>query len=108
MVDVYSITVVGERALVLGYRLLGCTECYEETGENGARRVLSLMKRDDVGIIIASDIIRDSLSQQELEKIESTIKPLVVFVPSSTGAKKPEEEVLREYVKRVLGIDIGV
>ncbi len=108
MVDIYRIAVVGERALVLGYRLLGCTECYEETGEDGAKRIISLLKRDDIGIIIASDTIRDSMSQQDLEKVESTIQPLVVFVPSTAGVKKPEGEVLREYVKRVLGIDIGV
>ncbi|MCI4434338.1 MAG: V-type ATP synthase subunit F [Thermoplasmata archaeon] len=108
MVDVYKIIVVGEKPLVLGYRLLGCTECYEETGEEGARRVISLLKRNDIGMIIASDIIRDSMSQQDIEKIESTIQPLVIFVPSSVSVKKSEEEVLREYVKRVLGIDIGV
>ncbi len=108
MDNVFKIAVIGERALVLGYRLIGCTECYEETGDEGAKRLMSLLRRDDIGIVIASDIIRENMNVQEIEKVESTIRPLVVFVPSSVSVKKTGEEVLREYVKRVLGIDIGV
>ena len=108
MENISKIVVLGERSLVLGYRLIGCTECYEEIGEEGKNRLMSLLKRDDVGIIIVSDTIRDLMNTQEIEKLESTIKPLVVFVPSSVSVKKSEEEVLREYIKRVLGIDMEV
>ncbi|MDP8011243.1 MAG: V-type ATP synthase subunit F [Thermoplasmata archaeon] len=107
MDELYKIVIIGERELVIGYRLLGCTECYIVNDKEGASKLVSLLSRKDIGIIIASDFIRDYLSNSELEKIEFLTRPLVVFVPSQIKTKKGEEEVLKEIVKRVLGIDIG-
>ncbi len=107
MEETYKIVVIGERELVLGYRLIGCSECYIVDEKDCAAKLNSLLSRKDVGIIIASDFIRDHLSNADLEKIEFLTKPLVVFVPSQVKTKKGEEEVLKEIVKRVLGIDIG-
>jgi len=107
MGEAYKIVVIGERELVLGYRLIGCSECYIVDEHDCVQKMNSLLSRKDVGIIIASDFIRDYLSDADLEKIEFLTRPLVVFVPSQMKAKKGEEEVLKEIVKRVLGIDIG-
>lgn len=108
MEETYKIVVIGERELVFGYRLIGCTECYIVEEDDYASKLNQLITRKDVGIIIASDFIRDHLSDADLEKIEFLTRPLVVFVPSQKKSKKKEEEVLKEIVKRVLGIDIGV
>ncbi|MGC8663438.1 MAG: V-type ATP synthase subunit F [Thermoplasmata archaeon] len=107
MDETYKIVVVGERELVIGYRLIGCSECYIVDEKDCASKLVSLLSRKDVGIIIASDFIRDHLSNSDIEKIEFLTRPLVVFVPSQIKIKKGEEEVLKEVVKRVLGIDIG-
>lgn len=107
MEETYKIVVIGERDLVLGYRLIGCNEYYIVDEKESGKKLLSLLDRKDIGIIIASDFIRDHLSNYDLEKIEMLTRPLVVFVPSQIKTSKGSEEVLREIVKRVLGIDIG-
>ncbi|MGC8585087.1 MAG: V-type ATP synthase subunit F [Thermoplasmata archaeon] len=107
--DYYSIVVIGERELVLGYKMIGCDESYNvDTVEEGAKKLRSIFTREDVGLIIASDFIRNGLTDSEIDRIQMSVKPLVVFVPSERMKGKREEEVLREVIKRVLGINLEV
>jgi len=108
MDEVLKIVVVGERELVTGYRLIGVNEWYEVDGKEGAKKIISFLERKDVGIIIASDSIREFLSQSERDRVDLTTKPLVVFVPSPKFTGEKREEAIRDLAKRILGIDVGV
>ncbi len=107
--EFYNIVVIGERELVLGYKMIGCDESYVVENEiEGAKKLMSIFNRNDVGLIIASDFIRNGLNENEIDRIQMSVRPLVVFVPSERMKGKKEEEVLREVIKRVLGIDLEV
>ena len=48
--------VIGEEALTLGFRLAGVSEWYTVQGEEAAKKLGELLKREEVGIIIASEL----------------------------------------------------
>jgi len=101
-----KIAVVGERELVLGYRLLGVEDTFIVSKEDAQKVLLDLFNSGEYGLIIASDGVKRSLSIANREKIESSIVPLVVFMPSLTSQQ--EEESLAALARRVLGVDLKV
>ncbi len=108
MDEILKIIVIGERELVTGYRLIGVNEWFEMNDEEAARKIISFLDRRDVGIIIASESIRQYLSQNERDRVDLTTRPLVVFVPSPKFKGERREEAIRDLAKRILGIDVGV
>jgi len=98
-----NIAVVGERELVIGYRMLGVEDTYIVSKENASKIIQDLINSGKYSLIIISGEIRKMLHQSFVEKLESLLIPLVVFLPST---KEEEEEPLAELAKRILGVDI--
>ena len=98
--------VIGEELLTLGFRLAGISEWYSLEGEQAASKLGELLKRADVGIIIASNAIRKSLDWRLENAIEASSKPIVVFVPSRKGGGEESEMSLRELIRRSIGINL--
>ncbi len=98
-----GIAVIGERELVMGYRLLGIEDTFiVENNEDASNKMDDLFTSKKFKMIIASQFIRDSLSSLLKTKIESSIEPLVIFMPSLAGSI--QEESIASLAKRVLGI----
>lgn len=100
------IAVVGERELVLGYRLLGVQDAFEAGKEEAQKTVMDLFNSDEYALIIVGSQAKSGLSTLTREKLESSITPLVVFMPSLTS--QVEEESLSLLARRVLGVDLKV
>jgi V/A-type H+/Na+-transporting ATPase subunit F len=101
------IAVVGDRELVLGYRLLGVEDATVASRADGQKVLMELFNSNKFGLIVAGDEVRKSLSAAAREKLESSIIPLVVFMPPIDSAA-PQEESLARLARRVLGVDIKV
>ena len=100
-----KIAVVGERELVIGYRLLGIEETFIVSDREQASKTMdSLFSSRKFALIIASQSVRDSLSQVLRSRVEASIDPLVLFMPSLKG--NIQEESIAALAKRVLGISI--
>ncbi len=102
-----KIAVVGDRELVLGYRLLGVEDAFIATKEDAQRTLMDLFNSNNYGLIIVSASVRKILSNAAKEKLESSIIPLVIFMPP-LDAKEAEEESLSRLARRVLGVDLKV
>jgi V/A-type H+/Na+-transporting ATPase subunit F len=102
-----KIAVVGDRELVLGYRLLGVEDAYITTKEDAQKTMMDLFNANDHGLIIAGNDVRKALSSSAREKLESSIIPLVVFMPPVDSAAG-QEESLAILARRVLGVDLKV
>jgi len=102
-----KIAVVGERELVLGYRLLGVEAAFIATRENAQKVLMDLFDSNDYGLIIAGDEVRRALSTAARDKLEASIVPLVVFMPP-IGSAVQQEESLAKLARRVLGVDLRV
>ena len=101
-----KIAVVGENELVLGYRLIGVEDAVTATKEDAQKKVLELFNSGKYGLIIVGSEARKGISPSTMEKLEASIVPLVVFMPSTQSTV--QEESLSRLAKRVLGVDLKV
>jgi len=91
----------------MGYRLLGIDETYiVNTDEEIGRTIQQLMSSKEFGLVIASQSVRKALAVPLRESVESSVSPLVLFMPALEG--NIEEESISSLAKRVLGINIQV
>ena len=102
--EVGNIAVVGERALVLGFRLIGVENSFMAEGKKGAEKLLELYKSKKYSLIMASESIKSDMDRKMLDTVETSTNPLVVFIPIPGGK---EEESVSELAKRILGVDIS-
>jgi V/A-type H+-transporting ATPase subunit F len=102
-----KIAVVGDRELVLGYRLLGVEDASVVGKEDSQKVLMDLFNSNEFGLIVAGDEVRKTISHAAREKLEASIIPLVVFMPPLDSAA-PAEESLSKLARRVLGVDIKV
>jgi len=98
--------VVGEKELVLGYRLLGVEDALPVGRTEAQKTVMELFNSGKYNLIIVGNEARKGLSAATKDKLESSIVPLVVFMPSTEA--EVAEESLSRLAKRVLGVDIKV
>ena len=101
-----KIAVVGERELVLGYRLLGVEDSFIVGPEDSQKVLMDLFNSNNYGLIIVGSGVRKALSVSAREKLESSIIPLVVFMPAL--GSEASEESLSLLARRVLGVDLKV
>ena len=97
---------VGEKELVLGYRLLGVEDALPVGRAEAQKTVMELFNSGKYNLIIVGNEARKGLSAATKDKLESSIVPLVVFMPSTEA--EVAEESLSRLAKRVLGVDIKV
>lgn len=102
-----KIAVVGDRELVLGYRLLGVEDAFIVGKDDAQKTLMDLFNSNNYGLIIVSASVRKALANAAREKLESSIIPLVIFMPS-LDSKETEEESLSLLARRVLGVDLKV
>ncbi len=100
------IAVVGERELVLGYRLLGVQDAFIASKGETQKTVLDLFNAGEYSLIIVGDEARKELSPTTRERLRSSIIPLVVFMPSLTS--DVSEESISSLARRILGVDLKV
>jgi V/A-type H+/Na+-transporting ATPase subunit F len=98
--------VLGERELAIGFRLIGLADVREVTPENSVSEFAKVMSSGEFNLVIASQSIRSRLSDQDRIHADSSLRPLVVFVPTPAG--EFEVESIGALAKRVLGITLAV
>ncbi|PWU79916.1 MAG: hypothetical protein DLM72_14870 [Candidatus Nitrosopolaris wilkensis] len=101
-----KIAVLGERELVMGYRLLGIEDAFigSTDGAEVNKTLQRLMSSNEFALIIASNSVRYALSEGFRESVEASIEPLVLFMPAFEG--NIQEESIASLARRVLGISI--
>jgi V/A-type H+-transporting ATPase subunit F len=98
------IAVIGERELVLGFRLIGMESAYEVNQSNDVETFNRLYRSEKYSLLLASEKIKARLEKKLLDHIEVATTPLVLFIPMPGGH---DEESVGKLAKRILGVDIG-
>ena len=100
------IAVIGDRELVVGYRLIGVEDTFIVSDDplEVRKLVQRLISSNEYTLVIASHTVRDSLSGSFRDSVESSIEPLVLFMPAFEG--NVQEESISSLARRVLGINI--
>jgi vacuolar-type H+-ATPase subunit F/Vma7 len=98
--------VLGERELAIGFRLIGLKDVIEVTPETAQSEFQKAVGSGQFSLVIASQSIRPKLSENQRVAAESSLTPLVVFVPTPTG--EYEVESVSALAKRVLGVSLAI
>jgi V/A-type H+-transporting ATPase subunit F len=101
-----KIAVIGERELALGFKLIGIKDVFMENEKDARSRLTSLIASKEYNLVIVSETIRAGMDQWALSQAETSLKPIVIFipVPGSTASQESVEGL----AKRVLGVDISM
>lgn len=99
-----KIAVIGERELVLGFRLIGMESAFEVNTKNDVETFNRLYHSEQYSLLLASENIKTKLDRKFLDLIEVSTSPLVLFIPMPGGH---DEESVGKLAKRILGVDIG-
>ncbi len=98
--------VLGERELAIGFRLIGLKDVVEVTSENAVSEFQRVLTSGLYNLVIASQSIRPRLTEAQRLHADSTLFPLVVFVPTPNG--EFEVESINSLAKRVLGVTLAM
>jgi len=96
--------VIGERELVLGFRLIGLGNTFLVDPSTTVRTFEEAFDSGRYGLILASQRLQAALPEKVRRRAESSLSPLVVFLPTPGAGEEPES--LAALAKRVLGISL--
>ena len=96
-----KIFTVGSKSFVTSFQLAGIPGVISQTPEMALDEIKKLTDDSDVGLVLVSDDITESISD-ELTDLR-TKKSTLVFALPSTGSKKTEIDY-RKMLKKILGV----
>lgn len=94
-----EIAVIGSEEFTLGFRLTGIKKTFES--ENFEQKIEDLLKRTDIGILVAEEQDIQASSKKTRQKIEESVEPVVIGL-----SEDAESERLQEKIKKAIGADI--
>ena len=98
--------VLGERELAIGFRLVGMKQVVEVTDATASAEFQRVVSSGQHSLVIASQMVKKHLTEAQRLQAESSLRPLVVFVPSPSG--EYEVESIDALAKRVLGVTLSI
>ena len=101
----FSLTILTNKATASGFRLAGVEVVEAETPEAARRELIELFNDQRMGIIGVDENLADCIDPALQAKIDRLYRPVVVILPSTTGAVGLESK--RLYLERLLKSAIG-
>lgn len=96
--------VIGERELVMGFRLIGIDATVLVDDKNAAKEFQRVFESGEHSLVLASRKIQNLLPESLRRAAEHSIDPLVVFLPTPGAGEEPES--IGALTKRVLGVSL--
>ena len=103
-----KIAVIGDRDTVTGFRLVGVTECAIPKSPEETRSFLYQYFRDpSMGLIMITEPVAAEVEDTIVELSQSPV-PVILLVPDRNGTTGAYETVLKELIRRAVGIEINI
>ena len=103
-----KIAVIGDRDTVTGFRLVGVNECGIPNTPEETRNFLYQYFRDPaMGLIIITEPLAAEVDELIVELSLSPV-PGILLVPDRDGSTGAYEVVLKELIRRAVGIEINI
>lgn len=104
-----KISVVGDSDTVTGFRLAGVKEAFSVSDANSTREtVRELMAKEDISIIIIAERKAEEIREDLVRLTEGRRFPLIVEIPDKQGRMEGKVDLIKELVRKAVGIDIKV
>ncbi len=95
------LAVVGDQRFVLGFQLAGIAKAFSLDEENPDHTMKELVSNREIGLILIDEKSVSRLSDDMLEKITGSIRPIVLTI----GEHSSNEE-MRQLIQRSIGVDL--
>ncbi len=103
-----KIVVIGDRDTVTGFQMVGVKECSIPSSPEETVNSLTKYFRDpDTGLILITEPLAKTVEDTILELSEAPV-PVVLLIPDRDGTTGAYDEVLRELIRKAVGIEINV
>jgi len=103
-----KIAIIGDRDTVTGFRLVGVSECATPKSPEETRELLLDFFRDpSMGLIIITEALASQVEDTIVELSQSPV-PVILLVPDRNGSTGAYETVLKELIRRAVGIEIKI
>ncbi|MFA6531023.1 MAG: V-type ATP synthase subunit F [Candidatus Micrarchaeia archaeon] len=101
-----KIMVLGDAALVHGFRLTGLEDCILTTNEKFQKDLEDYLAKPEFGVIVVNEIMLGNIDWRLKKKLDMLAYPVIVPMPDISG-KSSEGDEIRGLIKRALGFDLG-
>ena len=103
-----KIAVIGDRDTVTGFRLVGVNECVIPNSPEETRNYLYQYFRDpSMGLIMITEPLASEVDDTIVELSQSPV-PVILLVPDRDGTTGAYEAVLKELIRRAVGIELNI
>ena len=103
-----KIAVIGDRDTVTGFRLVGVSDCASPDSPSETRELLLDYFRDpNMGLIIITEPLAEQVEDTIVELSQSPV-PVILLIPDRNGTIGAYESVLKELIRRAVGIEINI
>ncbi|MHA2027214.1 MAG: V-type ATP synthase subunit F [Candidatus Thorarchaeota archaeon] len=103
-----KIAVIGDRDTVTGFRLVGVSECTVPDSPEETRKSLYHYFRDPtMGLVMITEPLAAEVEDTIVELSQSPV-PVILLIPDRDGTTGAYEAVLKELIRRAVGIEIKI
>lgn len=103
-----KIAVIGDRDTVTGFRLVGVSECSVPKSPEETRESLYRYFRDiTMGLVMITEPLAAEVEDTLVELSQSPV-PVILLIPDRDGTTGAYETVLKELIRRAVGIEINI
>ncbi|MHA1862849.1 MAG: V-type ATP synthase subunit F [Candidatus Thorarchaeota archaeon] len=103
-----KIAVIGDIDTVTGFRLVGVSECATPKSPDETRELLYSFFRDpNMGLIIITEPLAEEVEDTVVELSQSPV-PVILLISDRTGSTGTYEAILKELIRRAVGIEINI
>lgn len=103
-----KIAVIGDRDTVTGFRMVGVSEsAVPKSPEETRQALLGFFRDPQMGLIIITEPLAAEVEDTILELSESPV-PVILLIPDRQGATGAYETVLKELIRRAVGIEVKI
>ena len=103
-----KIAVIGDRDTVTGFRLVGVSETAISKSADETRDLLYSFFRDpNMGLVIITEPLAAEVEDTIVELSQSPV-PVILLISDRTGSTGTYETVLKELIRRAVGIEINI
>ncbi len=101
-----KIAVIGDRDTVTGFQMVGVSEVsVPKDPEETQRALLDYFRNPQMGLIIITEPLAMKVEDTILELSEAPV-PVILLIPDRLGSTGAYESVLKELIRRAVGIEI--
>lgn len=103
-----KITVIGDRDTVIGFRMVGVSEgSVPKSPEETRKKLLEYFRDPRMGLILITERLASGVEDTIIELSQAPV-PVILLIPDRLGSTGTHETVLRELIRRAVGIEINV